>query len=293
LKATVLKPGEKLKLAVVHKGDAYGTGLADALFSSIRYNDATAAANGANYQSIDYGNTDAPDAATKYANAVDAIVAYQPHVVIVIGTSEGVTQVFGPLENKWPSTVAYKPHYILTDGTQIPELWPIVGTDADRRKRIVGTVPGSTAPDFTKFQKDYRARISDGTTPDQYTAAAYDAGYLLMYALAGIGDSFPSGPNMVLGLDRVVPPGTLIEVGAGQIGAAFTILSGPPKDHINYQGASGPLDFDITTGEAESDIQIWCVQADASGKASAFVNSGCYYDAATKTLQNIDAAVCP
>jgi ABC-type branched-subunit amino acid transport system substrate-binding protein len=281
---TVLGDKEQMRLAIVHKGDAYGTGLAEALFQSIRFNDnKNAASNGANFKSIDYGEAGKPDSDAKYKAAVDALIVYQPHVVIIIGTSEGVTKVFAPLETNWPSTVPFRPRYVLTDGAQIPELFPIVGTNADLRHRVLGTVPGTTAPGFFAFVSHYKGTITDGTSPDQYTAAAYDAAYVLSYGIVAIGQTPLSGPNLVGGLKKLVPPGNKIEVGSGAMNDAFIdLLAGK---NIDFDGASGPLDFDVATGEAESDIQIWCVDVDGTGKANAFKNSGEFYNATTKKLQ--------
>ena len=285
----VLAKDEPLRLAIVHKGDAYGTGLADALFQSIRYNGKNAATNGANFKTIDYGEPGQPDSEARYKAAVDALIVYQPHVVIVIGTSEGVTKVFAPLETNWPSGIAFRSRYILTDGAQIPEVWPIVGTNTDLRHRILGTVPGTTAALYDEFVAHYKGKITDGTAPDQYTAAAYDAAYVLAYGVVAIGATPLTGPNLVEGLKKLVPPGPRIDVGAGGMNDAFAaLLAGK---NIDFNGASGPLDFDVTTGEAESDIQIWCVDVDKTGKANAFKNSGEFYNATTKKLEGVIA--CP
>ena len=279
----VLGATDTLRLAIVHKGDAYGTGLADALFETINYNKKSAAGNGAAFKSIDYGDPTTPDAEARYKAAVDALLAYQPHVVIVIGTSEGVTKVFAPLETNWPGTAAFRPRYILTDGAEIPEVWPIVGTNADLRHRILGTVPGTTADLYDVFVNHYKGKITDGSTPDQYTAAAYDAAYVLAYGVVAIGATPLSGPNLVGGLQKLVPPGKRIDVGAEAMNDAFAeLLAGR---NIDFNGASGPLDFDITTGEAESDIQIWCVDVDGTGKANAFKNSKEFYNATTRKLE--------
>ena len=73
--------------------------------------------------------------------------------------------------------------------------------------------------------------------------------------------------------------------------AAFTELS--KGNAVNVTGASGSLDFDLQTGEAPSDIQIWCLAIDPNtGKAGSYVNSGYYFDAATKMLAGAVGAGC-
>ncbi|GAC1366539.1 MAG: hypothetical protein NVSMB47_17850 [Polyangiales bacterium] len=284
----VLKAGEQLRLAVVHKGDAYGQGLANALFDIVKFNAKGASDNGANYKAIDYGDPAAPDADARYKAAVDGLLAFQPHVLIVIGTAESVTKVFTPFEAGWTEPT-FRPRYVLADGAEIPEVIAAIGTNADLRHRVLGTVPGTTAPLYQKFVSHYLSTITDGTQPDQYTAAAYDAAYLLAYASVVVGDQPITGAALDEGLKHTVPPGKVEPVGEDAITEALNELLA--KRNIDFDGASGPLDFDVDAGEAQADIQIWCVSADATGKASAIKNSGMYYSATTKKLEG--AISCP
>jgi ABC-type branched-subunit amino acid transport system substrate-binding protein len=291
----VLKTLDPLRLAVVHKGDAYGKGLADALFAKVLFNGKTAAQNDSdgNYKRIDYGDPDDPantDPKSKYQAAVATTLAFKPHVVIVVGTTEGVTDIFGPIESGWSAGTVYRPRFVLTDGAQVPELTKLVGSNADLRKRTIGTVPGTTSEQFKNFASRYRADpLTADTNPDQYTAAAYDAAYLLAYAIAAVGPQPITGATLAEGLKRMVPPGRAIEIGPGPINDAFAELAA--GKNIDVNGVSGPLDFDVKTGEAESDIQIWCIDINTSGMAVGFKNSGAYYDSKTKTL--VGTVVCP
>jgi hypothetical protein len=61
---------------------------------------------------------------------------------------------------------------------------------------------------------------------------------------------------------------------------------------IDIAGASGPLNFDPATGEAKSDIQIWCLPKSASGAASPSVYSGLVYDALTEQLSGSFGFMC-
>lgn len=284
----VLKGSDQLRLAVANKGDAYGTGLAGALGEKLQFNGGkSATANGSNYLQSDYGDPGDPANTKpdeKYAATVKAILAFKPHVIIIAGTGEGVTKIFDPIEKGWAASGAsYKPRWILADGGQVPELWNLVGSNNELRKRILGTVPGTTSPLYDAFALRYKSTFTDGTAPDQYTAAFYDATYVLVYATAFNGTKPLTGQNLNESLKHLVPPGVAIDVGQAGISAAFTTL-GQGKN-IDYTGASGPLDFDTATGEAESDIQIWCVDDGGTGKAIGFKNSTAFYNATTHKLQ--------
>ncbi len=56
-----------------------------------------------------------------------------------------------------------------------------------------------------------------------------------------------------------------------------------PDGKIDYDGVSGPLDFDVNKGEADADIDVWCVVLSRRSKP-AFVSSGQYYDSVSKTV---------
>ena len=59
---------------------------------------------------------------------------------------------------------------------------------------------------------------------------------------------------------------------------------------FNFEGASGSLQFDPNTGEAPSDIQIWCLPDDVNTAGS---NSGLFYSADQDMLAgSIMTAIC-
>jgi branched-chain amino acid transport system substrate-binding protein len=83
--------------------------------------------------------------------------------------------------------------------------------------------------------------------------------------------------------------GTTIVVGPNTINQAISALQGGGS--INFDGASGPLDFDPATGEAPSDIDIWCVDIDSGTGQTLFVSDTQHYDAAMGEV--VGAASCP
>jgi branched-chain amino acid transport system substrate-binding protein len=278
LKENVLVADEPLRLAFAHKGDAYGAGIAGALFQVLRFNGMTAADNAHEYLEIDYGDVGDPalDA------AADAVIAFAPHVVVVAGTVEAVTNVVAPIEARWPSALPYRPRYLLTDGMQSPELWSVIGTNADLRRRTLGTVFGTRSGLYTRFQAHYRSQVHDGSIAEQSSSANYDAAYLLAYATAAIGEPI-TGARLSEGLRRTVAAGgTPIDVGPERISDALTALLGGGA--IDFNGAAGGYAYDAQTGEPLGDFQIWCADVDATGRAAGFVTSGLSYEAAKDAL---------
>src|SRR5262249_34693834 len=154
--------------------------------------------------------------------------------------------------------------------------------DTDLCRRILGTYPGTTGPRFDRFVARYTSTYPDLPKPDTYAAGTYDAVYILAYAAASLGAQPITGPSIVSGIGKLVPPGKAIDVGTEQMSVALQELQAGRA--IDLAGASGPLNFDLQTGDVESDIQVWCIGADGSGNAAALSNSGLYYSADSETL---------
>lgn len=279
-----------LKVAIANKGDAYGTGLASALSSKLTLNGAPFldAANIDNRLVTDFGD---PDGATPptYDKSIVDIVAFKPDVVYLFGTTEVVTEILKGVEEN-PSSP--KPYYILADGGLVGELKTYLETmratkpvDAeDLRHRILGTVPGTTSSVFTLFTQRYRSKYNDGLETTSGVANAYDALYNVAYAIAASKATKITGAAIRDGMSSLVSGATKVDTGATNITAAFNTLSTGSK--IDYNGASGPLDYDLLTGEAPSDIQIWCLPKNTTtGVISGGTGTTVIYDATTKALK--------
>ena len=106
-----LTASEKVKLAVLHKGDSYGSGLNTALLSGtplqLNGQSVESAANASSFLQKDYvatvahADTDPPI----YAQTVTAALGLQPHIILVFGTEEGIEDIFEPIDTMWPSTL--------------------------------------------------------------------------------------------------------------------------------------------------------------------------------------------
>jgi branched-chain amino acid transport system substrate-binding protein len=296
---TVLTLDEEtpIQLAIAHKSDSYGRGLADTVEKLVTFNGMSAAQNKRNYLRVDYGDPAVP-ATIALEQAVESLLEQAPHIILLFGTTESITDVLRPIEQRWDAAnphTAHRPRYVFADGGVVDELWAYVGKNDDLRRRILGTIPGTnhdTAGSvFSSFKSRYLSAIKDGTSPDVFGAAgAYDAAYLLMFAFAVIGPLEPTGPHLASGLGALVPPGTTVSPGFGEINDVFKAIADGKS--IDYDGASGPLDFDLSTGEARSDIQVWCVPKDDQGAATVAQNSGLYLEATSGTLVGAISNVC-
>jgi len=282
--------GNPLRVLVLHKGDSYGKGLGEALQAGLAFNGKTAQQNltDGTLKAIDYGDPNDPSSIDYNATRAQVTGTFgsnqQPHVIFNIGTAENVDNILVPLEAAaWPGGL--KPTWLFADAGLIPEVPAAVMGNTDLRRRLLGTVPGSDNAIYRLFKSRYESFIKDGTGAESFgTGTSYDALYLIAYAIAATSDKPLTGANIAEGMKRLVPPGPESKPGSTNINAALaTLISG---GNLDFNGASGPLDFDLATGEAPSDIQIWCLPTAGAptAPATAGIPSGIFYDALTKTI---------
>lgn len=260
--------GGDIRVAMAVKGDAYGTGLADAVMPLLVFNGQSAAQNGANFTRKDYPDpADDPD--FDFLSLVSDIIKFEPHIVLPIGTNETVTKIMLEIEARLPGSVT-PPIYLFADGGRLDELIAATNSNAALRKRVLGTAPGRQTEKYKEWASRFQALL--GHQPLTYADTAYDSAYLLGYSVVSLGSGAVTGPALAEGLKKTVG-GTPVVPGTGTLGGAFsTLLAGGTLD---YDGVSGPLDFDVDTGEAPADIDIWCIQPGGG----AFVSSNQYYGA--------------
>ena len=271
-----------IRLALLRKDDSYGSGLERDIGATVALNGEPLSPTNTNYKVFAYGNPvkDQPGTQQKSDVAVAELLKHKPHLIAIVGTDEAASVILPAVEARWTET-AYRPRYIVTDGVQVPELPPVIKADAtaggDLRKRVFGTTPGTLSKQYAKFLVRYDS-IFPGTqfSPNVFgTAGAYDATYMLAYSIFVAGAQPLTGGLIAQGFGRLIN-GEPITLGSTEsTTTAFKSLR--DGANIDIDGASGPLTFDLMSGEAPSDIQIWCVST-----SSTMVNTGLFLDASGK-----------
>lgn len=288
---------DKINVAVLFKGDAYGKGLAEELAKSLSFNGGTSTSSDTtHYFSENYGNPDDPSTdPPHYSDTVTHAIGKAPHVVFVFGTAEAVTDVFAKIEENWPAAISYKPRYVFADGGLVSNLWTYNKMTDALRQRVSGTVPGTTGALFSSFISSYKSKFGSDPDPSVFgTGGAYDIVHMLAFSAVFQGANPLTGSNLAKGMAALIPPatGTVPPINAGSsadITTAFGALAAAAASMktgsvIDFAGTSGPLNFNLTKGEAPSDVQIWCMPVGNGSPAGAGKFSGYYYDSATDKM---------
>jgi branched-chain amino acid transport system substrate-binding protein len=260
----VIAAGDPLKLDIVYKGDAYGRGFTEATLPVLRLNGAgaTDAVNRPYFKESDYGNPGDPTAGPpRYAETVSDLVAREPHIIIAYGINEVFANIIGPVEQAWKNP-AYRPYWVFSHSQfngAVTEFLRNNDPSGDVRRRMIGTIGGSSySQGYSVFRLLYEGRVNDGTVPNSFGASnAYDAVYLLAYSTVLAGAAPLTGSALAAGFGRLTPPGDRVSVGSADINRTFGLITAGKNADI--EGSSGPLDFDLATGDINSQVEVWCV----------------------------------
>jgi branched-chain amino acid transport system substrate-binding protein len=277
-----------VRLAVMVKGDAYGTALSGLLVPSageapVLLNGKPLDPSAPYFRSIVYPPETGPREEDR-----TALKEFAPHIVALLGTTETVSGIIAPLESSgaaagWNPGIL--PEYVFSDGGKGEVLLDAARSSPNLAARVRGTVPAYRGPVYDAFVSAYRGAF--GAAPTAFgTAGTFDAAYLTAFSLATLDGKQPTGALLAQGLSRIVS-GPQVEARFTELAGAFASLRSGAS--INFSGASGTLDFDLATGEAVADIDVWCVSTASGGPA--FASSGVFYAGATKTVEGVFA--CP
>jgi len=235
------------RVAVIHRDDTYGNGLQNAL----------SAPDGPLCQAIDCLSDDAYFARSYNPDTLDAqlpglmdeLEGFIPDVTVVVAFRSDGLAIMNAMAVRGFTRV------VLTDGWTGDDL----ATLLDSQEMVCSLVMTQPAAPASQFLLRYKSKY--GTKPGAFAANAYDAAYLVGYGLAAAWDQpLLDGAAVAAGLRRL-SAGEEVQVGPDAWGATVNVLRGDPAATVNFQGVSGPLDFD-THGEAPADTELWVVNAD-------------------------------
>jgi branched-chain amino acid transport system substrate-binding protein len=282
-------PGtERLRLTIATKADTFGRGFREAIRPNLRLNGGELLLNDPNIDEFEYADRpDSSEARAELEASAEEVARHQPHIVLFVGTNEAFQVMLPHVERRWEALAgagAPRPFYVFTRGSKLQDLLDVirdvepmpVGGELSLHQRVVGTSISGRGATYDAFRARFEARFNQPA--GRSAEHGYDAGYLLQYAVAhsavNQGTNSPTGKQLAAAMGSMsfglkAPP-----TEAGIALAVGEILAGRS---IDYDGISGPLDFDSSIGEAPADIEIWCVQRDGQGSLIFGVPEG-YYD---------------
>ncbi len=233
----LLREGVK-KVALTYINNDYGVGLAGAFRANFTAGGGTIAGDQSHEPKKSSYRS---ELATLSSGGAEALV------LIAYSNDSGPTMIRQSLEN------GFFGKFIGTDGLRDPKMVEQLG--GQNLEGMIfstpGEVPGTSAA--AKLNKNFTAHDAD-SVGKPFAAQTYDAAFLVALAVEKAGSTDREAVRDAL---RAVanPPGAVIEPGEW---AKAKKLIAEGKD-INYEGASGPQDFD-GQGEVAAVIDQWTIR---------------------------------
>jgi branched-chain amino acid transport system substrate-binding protein len=274
-----------LKVAIVNRNDTFGNGLRDGVKQYFMPNGKawTDAANNVNVMETTYATTGVID----YAPSLTALTTFQPDLIFWFGLGEITQNIVVPYEK----ATSNKPQWISTTSGQRAELITALGSDTTfKATGIQARVRGTSAQLTTALTQDffnfrYKAKYAEPKTLSFGISQSYDAAYLIGLAAAATKPTYAqvASIDVAKGMSKTVGGTEIINVGPTKLKAAMEKLRTGAA--IDFNGASGPLDFKPDVGEADGDYAIWCVRTDPNTSTPVFENvTGMTWKYQTNTL---------
>jgi tRNA A-37 threonylcarbamoyl transferase component Bud32/ABC-type branched-subunit amino acid transport system substrate-binding protein len=257
----------RTRITLVREDASYILPFAQELYRRLVFNGRPAADNGGDYHEVLFGDASRSDTVER---AAAEVIAGKPTIVALLGTADEVRTTVERIEGLWPRSEPRPTYVVAEDSTAT--LRSFVRGSADRRHRVftisAADVPVTTAHFVLRFNLEHPGEATETINP----GTAYDAFYILAYAVFAAGEGPVTGPAIGASIPRLLPPGRPAQTGPTDVLGALTALS--RGERIDLAGPSGSLDFDPVTGEWSPDFTLLCPAVDARTEAEADVESG-------------------
>jgi branched-chain amino acid transport system substrate-binding protein len=226
-------------MAITYIPNPYGMGLADEFDAAFTASGGTVTFK----QAMTVGQP-------SYDLLLGQMLGTNPQAVLLAAYPVDGAQIVRDYNARFSSTPIF---WYFTDALEVDSFVTVVGTNnfTFAHEGTHSSTPLGTA--YPTYAAAFMARYHQADDPGTYSPNAYDAMYVLALAIekAGRSDSAAIQSNL---REVANPPGMVF--GPGQFAAARAAIKRGIK--INYDGASGPIDFDAH-GDVPGVYDVWAV----------------------------------
>jgi len=188
-----------------------------------------------------------------YGSEINVLLEEEPEIIFLIVFEEEIGKI---TQDLWYSSLYQdadkKPNLFLTEGGFYNEL--ITNGQPDILETIIGISSSITnTPNYMTYKNNYLSKFS--FSPVTYSEHAYDAIYLLALATQKAQSIDPNEIKQNLrSVSGCIDNQECTHINVDEFASARVLLQSGFK--INYEGASGKIDFD-TNGDPNSTFVIW------------------------------------
>lgn len=231
---------------ILYRDDAYGRGLSEAFRRSFE-------ASGGEILALAAYSPEFASPGADFSRELDAVFAGEPEAILLV-TFDELYDIANQIHQG-----AYLDRYadggpVLfgTDGPYNPAEF-VVNLPEPFLERFSGTIPGSDR-DSESYELFLEELERSGIEPDAYDGPRYDAAFLLALAVQAAQSTEASAVKAVLGEVSRADPGDVVVRPGEWAKAKEALLEGKT---LNYEGASGAIEFDDAGDRTEGVILLW------------------------------------
>jgi len=298
---------EPLRVLVLAEGNVPGVNLQRRVQDILKFNgDKTAIQNSMdtppNYAVANFGDfndpTNNPNPSRRITQALQQVYGFKPHIIIHSSNILTVPRVFASLEALWPASSGPKPIHVSLQSSWIAKpLFDVIATDPTLKQRVfvASTKADAGSARIGTFFLNFKQKFPEFTNSSNNPLIPniYDSAYLMIYALAAVGNKPITGESIAVAMSRLGPPGTQLTNDAENVAQSLKVLT--EGGNLDLVGLSGPLDFDVKEGGVVGDSEIRCPQL--SGSTVIGFQPSKYSYSASKSAAGFDtgatALACP
>jgi ABC-type branched-subunit amino acid transport system substrate-binding protein len=289
--ATLINKPTTMKVAILYRDDAFGIGGANEMMAKLTVN-GKAWSDPANASLV--FERKYPIVGDIPATVVADTYTFMPDLIYYFGQGEFSKGFLAPYEDKIKASGGTKPQYVTTKSGQRQDALDVMSTrlDVNIKSRFRGTSDFIITPLMQSFFNiRYKAEHPDTPALLAGMPNSYDGAYLLAYAIQATKPSYErvAGVDVAKSVSKLIV-GTPVDVGPSSVQAALEGLRSGGT--IDFNGTSGPFDYDPTTGNLPGDFATWCVKTDPNTSQLTYENvTGQVWHYADGKLQG--TFVCP
>lgn len=230
---------KKNSMAILYVKNAYGSSLSDNLKRRLT------AMKGKNVSMVSYPPEAEDNMKYDFSSYMPQVFKGKPELVYVISASEA-SKILGDMNSYVASKNLAKPVIMGCDGNYDQRV--LRNTDKSFIDGMIGTAPATSAndPNFKKFAENYKNKYNKPVT-SAWGAGTYDAVYCIAYAMLKSGyektqQAKPGELSRMISQNLVDVSQAGTPVGVNDFAKGRDILQNGGQ--IDYEGASGDIDFD-------------------------------------------------
>lgn len=237
----------KKTAGILYTDSYYGNGLATEFTNSWIAAGGTIINNVSYESQNDYSSVD-------FTNAVNQLFEGNPELIYLITQSEDGIKILNTISAN--IDLSYFPQILGCDGNHSNDFLP-PNTPSDIANGIIGFQPTSASDDTNNqtFTTNYKNKFGENPA-SAYAANAYDAAYLIAYAILKSNSVVPS--EIAAKLVDVSATGEIVNVNDFTNGSNL-IKNGTD---IDYEGASGSLTLDGNGDVVTGTYTVWKIEND-------------------------------